>query len=155
MTNLGSFGEAPPETELDTFTWFGSELRINDELSGLAYVDFIVEHGDIDENDPKSYSAIKEFLRLAVHPDDFDEFWSLGKKYRQGLGDLARVVMRLIEAVTDRPTEQSSDSSTGLPETKPNSTGDSYLRVIQEHETEGRPDIAEFYDLARAGRQAS
>lgn len=155
MANLGSFGEAPAEVEQDTFTWFGQEIRVNPELSGLSYVEFMVEHGDLDENDPRSFPAVKEFLRIAVHDDDFDEFWALGKKYKQTLQDLARVVMTLIETVSERPTEQSSDSSTGLSETVENSTGDSYLRVIREHESEGRPDLAEFYDIARSARQAS
>lgn len=155
MAHLGDFGEAPPEMEVDTFNFFGASLRINPELSDLSFVDFIEMHGALDGNDPTAMVAIKDFLRGVVHPEDFDEFWTLSKKNRQRLDDLAPIAMGLIEAVTGRPTEGSSDSSSGPSATGASSMDASYSRVIQEHEAEGRSDLAEVYVIAQAALRAS
>lgn len=155
MASLGSYGEAPAEVETDTFTYFGVDLRINPEVGELAYVDFMEANGKLDWNDPSAMVAMKDFLRVVVHPEDFEQFWSLAKVNRQGIWDLAPMAMELIEASAGRPTGRSSDSSTGPSETGENSTDASYSRVIQEHEAEGRPDLAEIYDIARTARQAS
>lgn len=144
-SNLGDFsGEETPVDDL-TFGWFGAELRVHPELCDTSYVDWMEEFGDLDKNDPKAALGVKRFMQVVVHPDDFEQYWALGKKHRRTQEQHFEVAHKLIDAITDRPTEQSSDSSAGLSATAENSMDASYERVIQELEGEGRPDLALVY----------
>jgi len=156
MRSLGDFSaDSPVDEEEVTFVWYGADIRVHPELSDTQYVDWMEEYGSLDVKDVKAASAVKEFVRVVVHPDDFDEFWALGKKHRVGQERFAATAHKLIEAVAERPTEQSSDSSDGLSETGESSTAASFERVIREHEEQGRPDLALVYVEAREARQAS
>lgn len=154
MANLGSFGDET-ELEVDTFDWFGTELRVNPLAGEVAYLDFVEKFGSLEENDPRAVTASKDFMREIVHEDDFDVFWRIARERRQGIERLFGVAMKIIEAITGRPTERSSDSPPGPSATAENSTAASYSRVRQELEQEGRADLALVYLQAEEAKVAS
>jgi hypothetical protein len=143
VSDLGTFGTKKPEAEGDTFGWFEHTLRINPSFGELELADFLEAATVIDaENVSESMGVLKGSLRAAVHPDDFELFWSTAKRERQGLEDVMAVFMALVEAVADRPTERPSDSSDG-PTSVADTSGDgSSSQVIRRLEVEGRPSIA-------------
>lgn len=154
MAKIGSFGE-DRELEDNTFDYFGVELRVNALAGEQAYIDFLEVAGELDERDPKVAIGVKNFMREIVHPDDFDVFWSLSRTKRQDTGDLFKLAQKIVEAVSGRPTEQSSGSPAGLHGTVPSSTAASYSQVRQELEAGGRPDLSLIYLEAQEAGVAS
>lgn len=154
IIDLGGLGqlEAVPEEgkwpEPARFPWFGSEIKVNPAASDVAFVDLLESSGELDENDPQAAVAVKTFVREIIHPDDFAEFWKLGKANGYSMSEMAQVAVKIIEAITETPTGQSSDSAPGLSGIAEKSTAASYKKVRSELEAEGRADLAEFYLLA-------
>jgi hypothetical protein len=138
-------GEWP---EVVTFPWFGTPIRVNPGITDTALVDLIEESGEMDDKDPRAGIVLKAFIRTTIHPDDFDEFWRVGKAHNYTLVQFAETAARIIEAVTGDPTQPPNDSSPGPSEIAGKSTAASYKRVREDLEGEGRPDLAEFYWLA-------
>lgn len=157
--DLGDLGrmQAPPESPEDwpevlTFPWFSAELRVNPAASDTAYIDLLEESGELEEEDPRAAIAVKNFIREIVHPDDFDEFWSLGKAHGYSIRQLAATAMKIVEAITGDPSQPPTGSSPGLSEIGGKSTADRYRRVRSELEAEGRPDLAQvFLETEEAG----
>lgn len=143
MTSLGDFG-TPREAYDETFGYFGATIRVHPDLSDLALIDFAVMGDSIDEetSGTEAIGAVMSMLRAVVHPEDFDEFWSLSKANRQTVDDLTDVVEKLVVAVTERPTQRPSASSRGQRSTGERSEGDSSSRVVNRLEEQGRPDLA-------------
>lgn len=143
MASLGSFGVEREPAEQDTFEFFERTIRTNTELTEMDLADFMEQAADVDLTDPKSAMAamgtVKAFLRAAVHPDDFDEFWREAKAHRQTLEDLMRVAVKVVEGMTGRPTMRPADSSDGPSETPGNSQDDLHSLVERVHP--GRPDL--------------
>lgn len=137
--NLGEFGTPPPPAEPVEITYFNETIRANPELGELDYVDFMSTAGGVDVTNPLAAGLIKDFARLCIHGEDFDTFWSLARKNRQGVEDLFPLLQRIVEKVTERPTGRPSDSSDG-PSTTPQSSEDAdFSRAMQEYS--GRPDL--------------
>jgi hypothetical protein len=120
-SHLGDFGEERPALDL-TFGWFGRTLRVNPDASALQEVEFLDRASGLDENDPRAYTAIKDQLRVVVHPADFDEFWDLALRYRQTQDDLVKILQAVFSAVAGHPTGRPGDSSPG-PQTTPQRSG--------------------------------
>lgn len=162
LLNLGAFGKieesAVPDAgnwpEIPRFPWFGVSIRVNPAISDAALIDLIEEHGELDltnkEDAVKAAIAVKVFVRSVVHPQDFDDFWKLGKEHGYTMEQFAEVAGMIVQEITADPTEESNDSSPGPSATVTKSTADGYKATIEELESEGRPDLAEFFDLARA-----
>lgn len=125
-----------------TFDYFGAELRANPGLTDADLVDFMELQGNLKEDDPKAPGIVKAFIREAIHPDDFDEFWGLAKQHRQTTAERVETVFLLISAAAAVPTVQPSDSSDGLPKTVESSTDASSLRAQHRLEDNGRADLA-------------
>lgn len=142
MARVDVGAKSHADDEVITFDYFGTELRANPALTDADLLDFMETNGDLEENDPKAAAITKSFIREAIHPDDFDTFWSLAKQHRQSTAERVEAVYKLIEAAVGTPTEQSSDSSGGLQSTASNSTGDSSLRAQHRLENKGRADLA-------------
>jgi hypothetical protein len=117
MGSLGSFGTRREVAEVDTFDWFGREIRTNPHLSDLDLADFMEVAGAIDLEDQKQAVAalgvVKQFLRSSVDPEDFEAFWQTGKDNGQGIADLLQVSMAIVTGASGRPTERPSGSSDG------------------------------------------
>ena len=139
MASLGSFGKqhAPVEAaEPDTFDWFGSSVRLSSEVNEVELIDLMETFTQLDEANPTAIVVVKNGFRLILHPDDFDGFWTAAKQNRQKIEDLMPVLQALMEAATDRPTQQPSDSSPGRLVTPVNSPVVSPSQVLP-----GRPDL--------------
>lgn len=138
MVSLGSLGRDRPPADV-TFDWFGTEIRCHPDVSDMAIVEFMAVAGKVDAESPEAMSAVVEFLRECIHPDDFDAYWSIGKAHRQGIEDHMRVVMALMDVVAggeERPTGPSSESVPGATESADGSTGSLLERAFP-----GRPDL--------------
>lgn len=135
MASLGSLGRENAPADV-TFEWFGSEIRCDADISSTALVDFMEKAATIDQNSPEAISFTKDFLRACIHADDFDTYWSLALKNRQEIEDHMRVAKAVIEAATDRPTMQPSESAGGPPMNKEES-----MASLLEQALPGRPDL--------------
>lgn len=143
MGKLGTFGEVATEIhEADTFDYFGEELRVHPLLTDAELVDWLDEASKTDETDPRAGAMVKDFMRAVVHPDDFEQFWALGKQHRQSIEDRLRVANALMEAVVGRPTERRSDSPSGRGTTRGSSPADFALAAQRKLEADGRADLA-------------
>jgi hypothetical protein len=151
---IGSFGDPAGEAEVEemTFDYFGEELRVHPDLTDAELVDWLEQAATVKEDDPKAGALVKDFLRACVHPEDFEKFWTLGKRHRQSVEDRMKVANALLEAVTDRPTERPSGSPPGRGRTGMSSTADfasaaarrraDALEVKRRLEATGRADLA-------------
>lgn len=147
------------------FTYFGVPLRTHPSLTELTFVDaqmqveglMITLPDGVDLNDPETHTAettaillgevlplIRDFLRRAIHPDDFDLFWRTAMDKGQNTVDLMGLFMQLCGEAAARPTRPSSGSSTGRRSTKKKSGRGGSLRVKRRYEKRGRPDLAEM-----------
>lgn len=145
VADLGSFGNAKPPLDpeqVDDFGYFDIRVRVNPGFGDLDLADFLDSATAVDTDDIRAAGFVKEALRAAVHPEDFDAFWSTAKRERQGIEDVLEVLILAIEAVTARPTVRPSDSSDGPGSTTLSSVGGSSSRVIERLEAEGRPSVA-------------
>lgn len=141
MTHLGSFGEQRDAVDF-TFDYFGVTLHAEPTLSDLDYVEFLSTAGAVDVNNLASLGLVKEFARVCIADDDFDEFWSLARKNRQQVEDVFAVLTAILEATVDRPTGQPSDSADGPTSTAPKSEADDSSRAMKA--LTGRPDLQLF-----------
>lgn len=161
MGSLGDLGQKRVREET-SFGWFGSEIRANPNLTDVVLMDFAEEAADIDENSPQAMTFIKRQMRLAIHSEDFDAFWSLALENGQDTTDLMRVMKAIVESVAQRPTVLPSDSSAGQPRTVVTSPDVSSLPdaaasplaeadrdVYQETLTETRANVHQIRDDSR------
>lgn len=158
MTHLGELGgEARPAVDV-TFGFFGEEFRAHPDLGELVLVEFLEGAMKIDEHSAHALTAVKDFLRQVVDPADFDRFWQLamrGRATTQQLMTLAeRLIEKIVEAETGRPTSLPSDSSDGQSTTEARSEDDASSRVVRRLELAGRPDLAMAVELAGEAGQA-
>lgn len=152
MGSLGSFTpqDWQPAAVVDelSFEWFGTQIRVHPEYGEGAYLDFVETVREIPDNSVDAVLSVKTMFReTVIHPDDFAEFWRLGKAHRwisnERLADLNR---QILEAITGRPTGQPTDSSAG-PATTPANSEDASSSpgthpVVARLEAQGRPDLA-------------
>jgi hypothetical protein len=142
VASLGSFGKRKDRSER-TFGFFDLTVRVNPTFGQLDLVDFMESARAVEQDDPSAMALVKDVLRAAVHPDDFDAFWRVAKTEQQDVEDLMAVLHAIVEALAERPTSQPSDSSAGLPTTAPRSSGGSdALAAKRRLEEQGRPDLA-------------
>jgi len=134
MARIATFGndEPTPEVEVDTFEWYGEEIRLNPEFSELDYLDYMEEASTVDERNPRAVTLTKHLLRCQIHPEDFERFWQTTKR-KVPAGQQLRVMMeasaQIITVVTGRPTGQPSASSAGPPATVSSLRAESSLPV--------------------------
>lgn len=158
MTYIGEFGAERPEADF-SFGYFGSVLRVHPDLTAVAVLNLFAEidaiskaAADDTEAMSKAFAAVRSIASTLVHPDDADEFWTLARQHRQTLEDLGELAMKMLEAITERPTSRPSDSSDGPSATSATSEGASpspALRLLQ-----SRPDLAVAVLQAEEARTA-
>lgn len=156
LLDIGTFGQIPEPPdggnwpEPPKFPWFGAEVRVNPNLSDTAIADFVEEIGEMEDDDPKAIVIVKSFVRTVVHPDDFNDFWTLGKQNGYSMNDFSAAAGEIITAVTGDPTKESAGSSGGQSGTvtKLTAVSSKPAEFQRDLEAEGRPDLAEFYLLA-------
>lgn len=139
---LGDFGTSRPAHEAE-FGYFGHTIRVHPNLSDLALIEFMESAVAIDSMDgADAMVAVSRMLRSLVHPDDWSTFWDAARANRQQIDDMTGLAEKLIESLTDRPTERPSDSSDGPPSTDEKSPVVSSSPVVRRLEQQGRPDLA-------------
>lgn len=122
-------------------------LPIEKRLEMLRSMNKVVERG---------HRALMSALHNLIHPDDFDKYWKLGvahgQQVRDRMADVRAITAAVVEATTDFPTGQQSDSPPGPSPTPPSSAAGSPSRVAHPTDLQvalalerGRPDIQEFY----------
>lgn len=150
LPSIGSWdgaGTSAPQDEAayGEVAYFGEKIRVAlDPLSlELSFEEFMdVASGLEGDTDPRSFGAVRTFLRAIIHPDDFNRFWRLVRVNRQDVLQQMGFGKWLVEEITGHPTEQRSDSAGGPLPTQPNSGDDVSSRVQRRLEGEGRPDLA-------------
>lgn len=153
--SLGKFGKKKPLLDA-SFDYFDVEIRVNPKMTNLAVMGFMNVASGIDTDDQMaSMAAITDFLKSAVHPEDWDKFWAIALDERQSLEDFMALQWQLMEVVTeaesDRPFTPRSDSSDGLGITEARSKDDSFSRVMER--MEGRPDLRSTLLTAKEYRE--
>lgn len=152
MASLGDLGVVKPK-EVDSFGWFGTEIRVHPSLTDIVLMDFAEKAQAIDENSPEVMGFIKMQMRVVIAPEDFDAFWQAALDNGQDSGDLMRVMKTIVETKAERPTQLPSDSSAGHARTVTTSpdvsswpaTEGSQLTAMDRRAIEampGRPDLA-------------
>jgi hypothetical protein len=133
FVDLGDLSGVEPEPVNMTFTYFGSTIRVNPDLTETMLLDLYASAADADVEDgdlerpmgdqlTRGAKEQKDYIRAHIHPDDFDTFWDLAKRHRQALGDLITLTLRLVGMIAQRdPTSPPSDSSDGRPDISQNS----------------------------------
>jgi hypothetical protein len=148
--SLGSFGTVHPiveQVDPDTFEWFGSTIRVTADVNEVELIDFMDTTRGIESKGLAALAAVKDGMRMLIHPDDFDTFWRLARQNRQQTDDLTELFMILIYGETDRPTQQPSDSSVGRLPTPESSPEGSSSPV-----SSSRPDLQLLMDDSAAER---
>lgn len=152
MAHIGALGEKPHEVDETTFDYFGETLHANAGMSELDYVDFLEVAGSIDVNDPAGLRMVKDYARICVAESEFEKFWALAKANRQSVEEVFNVLMRITEAVLDRPTGLPSGSADTHGSDGTTSAGDDYSRALRV--VENRPDLQLAVVAAREARSA-
>lgn len=154
--NIGTLGKYKEPTD-DFFEYFGHEIRVNPDFSELDLLDFVEAGTTIDDQSPEALTMLKTFFRTLIHPDDFDLFWSVAKKNRQGFQALAEVSQGVIAGLSGLPTQSPPASSDGRPTTVGTSTvvefspeGNRALSQLA-----GRPDLQLHVVRREEARQAA
>lgn len=173
MASLGRLGRKYDPIDLD-FDWFEATIRVNPSCSRAALVEFIAEAGTVDQADEiRGAQLIMRMLREVIHPDDFEQFWTIAKRERQDpKNDLMPIAQQVIEKTSDFPTGQSSASTSGPASTPPRfevdlpsqgvpaptltgapdaprTAADKALRMLR-----GRPDLQEFVVMQEESERA-
>ena len=145
-----------------------TETLVVDLLAEAAHVDLDDprSEGRTEPTVAQNAERSKDYVRQHLHPDDFDEFWRVAKANRQSVESLLAVCWRLLALASERPTSPPSDSSAGRPITSQSlpdgassqeddeaavdgtwwpdelPRNDSAIRVVEQFEARGRPDLA-------------
>lgn len=135
---------------VESFGWYGEDIRINPELSELDLIDLAEEAAQTSTEDIKQITFIKDSFRKIIHSGDFDRFWATAKAKRLGLAELMQVQTKVIEYIAKRPTQLPSGSADGQSVIEGTSAQkqDSTVSPLTamdvryaEREMEGRPEL--------------
>jgi hypothetical protein len=156
---IANFGDDSVAIDrVDTFGWYGNDIRTNPNFSPLDVLDLAEEMQESAQGEQNSVQSamlqatmMKRQLRMIVHPDDFDTFWRIAKEKRITPETLMQVMESVIQYITARPTVPQSDSSDGRQSITTTSVSTheepvSPLTALDERVLErdypGRPDVA-------------
>lgn len=111
-----STGDAATSPEPDTFTFFGEEIRIRDDINPYSLMRFAAEAtGQFDMSELALYGLIISTMRKWVEPADWPKFEGLAEKHGADASLLGQVVGGLYNELVGRPTRRSSSSASGRP----------------------------------------
>jgi hypothetical protein len=165
MASIGKLGTAHAEIDLD-FDYFGETIRVSPFASDIDFIEFMSRAESIDEVDEiAAMHATLEYIKVQIHPDDWDLFWATAKRNRQNTLDLLDTSKAILEAIAGFPTGQPSVSSDGRQSTARRSQGGSSSAARRgsrkQSDTEralsslkGRPDLKLIVRQAAAARAA-
>lgn len=135
---------------------FGGELFIvADKIGLMPLMRFAkVAKAGVDSADLDGLAAMYDLLEQCIAPEEWARFEAHADKIRADGEELMRVVGKVFEILTDRPTVRPSDSSDGPTTTGPRFTSTSVERVSSRLEDSGRPDLALFVNRAAEAQTA-
>jgi hypothetical protein len=137
-----------------SFEFFEMQVRVDPGFGELDFAELMAEARAVDSEGPAATGLLIGMVQKMVVDDDFERFWKIARRERQGVSDLMEIVFAVVEAIAERPTEQPSASPAGLPSDAPSSTGDSSSQVISRLEQQHRPDLALVVLQAQEARAA-
>jgi hypothetical protein len=172
MALIGEFEaavkEADPNREPDTFKLQGQTFTVADEPNIVALGMFARSAREgADSNDMEGLATLIDTVASVVVPEDEMRFLALASKHRLDPELLLQIVQAVLEAQSGRPTESSSDSSTGRSTTGENLKEVSYSEVpskpktwrdtpFGQRELAAHPELyEEFGTVAEHGRNLS
>lgn len=144
MASLGEFGAAMHEldksAERDTFSFFGEEFTVVNDIPPMLMLQLgAAATGKID--DAEGLAACWEALRTCLDEPDleeankkddqpepvqqFNDFYKLAVSKRAELESIMKIIFKLFEAQSGRPTVLAPVSSAGPPTTSPSSNSSS------------------------------
>lgn len=126
VIDLGEVGDSEAAKVIASFSYYGTKIRVNPNLTEIVIMDFFEQAEKVGAKDPHAMVIVKDFARDSIHPDDFDEFWGVVKTRGVDTDALMRLVWKILEGVTARPTGRPSDSSDGPTGTSSESPDTSY-----------------------------
>lgn len=132
--------------------FLGEEFELAEKIGMMPVLRFakLAKNG-LDSEELEGLVAIYDLLEQCFAPQEWQRFQDHAVKVRADGEQLMEVAAKAMGEVSNRPTEQPSDSSAGLPITSPSSTGDSFSRVKERFERQGRPDLALLVMQAQVG----
>lgn len=145
----------PGPAVAEQVTFCGEQFDIADRIGLMPLMRFAkVAQDGVDSTELAGLVAMYDLLEQCVAPHEWARFQATADQHRADSETLMGVVTTVIELLSARPTSRPSDSSDGPQRTAPNSTGDSYSRVIAREEAAGRPDRALMVVQAKEARTA-
>jgi len=154
---IGELGREHDAGVVLKFGYFGSRLRVHPDACELDYLDYLGAAAKIDDSEEREgFDLTMDFLRKQIHPDDFDEFWALSRKNKQGLQDIMQTSQTILEATSGFPSEQPPDSSPPSPTPTTRRTPSKKSKVALSSTAaafthlEGRPDLKQAVALAQS-----
>lgn len=131
----------------------GETFRLADKIGLMPLMRFAhVSRRGVDSNDMEGLAAIYDLLKQCIADDDWGRFEDAAMTSRADGDELLEVVSRAVQAISERPTQEPSDSSDGQPITSGSSTDGSSSPVIGRLVEQGRPDLALIVDQAERSR---
>jgi len=109
-------------TLADRVECLGGHYRIKDKVGLMPLMKFAYVSKRVDEEDLEALKCIYDMLKACIHATDWDRFERDMTEKDADVDDLMPVVAKTIEMLAARPTQQSSDSSSGGSTTGPGST---------------------------------
>lgn len=124
----------------ESVLFFGEPFTMADRIGLMPLMRFAkAAQAGVDSSDMAGLAAMYDLLEQCIDPKDWARFEKAADVNRADGEQLMAVVAEVMQKITARPTSRPSDSSAGPSPTAPNSTDDSYSRVMGRYE--GRPDI--------------
>lgn len=111
-----STGDAATQPEPDTFTFFGTSIRIRNEINPYGLMKFAaLATGQFATTELALMGLMVKTLQTWIDPADWPTFEELADKHRADAELLGRLVGTLYQELIGRPTNRSSDSADGRP----------------------------------------
>ena len=141
----------------DTVEFCGEQLRLADRVGMMPYMRLAriqkrisgAAESDLDDDDAAELLiAMLDLVEQCLADEEWDRFETLATKHRVDLAGIRDFTNEVMQAVGNRPTGRSSDSSDGPRTIEPSSTVVSYSpdtgsqRVVRRLNDQGRPDLA-------------
>ncbi len=128
MVDLGDFtpkSYAQMDRSPKTFIVLGEQFTVNHAYTAMTWMQFAynVRHA---KSELDSGAELMETMYKVVIPEDSDRFIKIMGDSGMALEDIAEVLLKVLEAVTNRPTKPPSDSLDGRKTTLANLTVDSW-----------------------------
>lgn len=119
---------------------WGQDFELAEKVGLLPLIKFArIAKAGVDADDMEGLVAQGELLEQCFTDEAWTRFETVATTNRADGEELMTVVSEAIELISQRPTQESSDSSDGPTTTQPSSVGDSSSRVLSR--LDGRPDL--------------